>query len=168
VNGATNPNFGRPYFASDSIGKIFTNNRRKAFRATTYATLDLTQKSGLLRHLGKHTVTGVYSDLESSSFFRSYQGYSYTTDLNAYANNPAALTYPDYAAIHYLGGSLANRTSAAGAGIQGLDGAPRPADHWHRVALRQPHQHLGAEARPSRSSDPTAASTSSTRTPRAR
>ena len=120
VNGATNPNFGRPYFASDSIGNNFTENRRKAFRATTYATLDLTQKSGLLRHLGKHTVTGVYSDLESSSFFRSYQGYSYTTDLNVYANNPSALTYPDYAAIHYLGPSMANRTSAAGAGIQGL------------------------------------------------
>ena len=120
VNGAINPNFGRPYFASDSIGNNFTENRRKAFRATSYATLDLTRESGLRRHLGKHTLTGVYSDLESSSFFRSYQGYSYTTDLNVYANNPAALTYPDYAAIHYLGGSLANRTSAAGAGIQGL------------------------------------------------
>jgi len=120
VNGAINPNFGRPYFASDSIGNNFTENRRKAFRATSYATLDLTRESGLRRHLGKHTLTGVYSDLESSGFFRSYQGYSYTTDLNVYANNPAALTYPDYAAIHYLGGSLANRTSAAGAGIQGL------------------------------------------------
>lgn len=126
VNGAPNPNFGRPYFASDPLGNNIVDTDREAFRATAYATMDLTRKNGFLRHLGKHTFTGVYSDLESSTFARSYQRYAYTLDQNVYANNPASLNYPNYAAIHYLGGSLANRTSAAGANISGVTALHAP------------------------------------------
>lgn len=120
VNGAPNPNFGRPYFASDSIGNYIVDTNRDAFRATVYGALDFSGRAGLLRHLGRHVFTGVYSDLEHSTFFRSHQGYAYATDLNAYANNPASLSYPDYAAIHYLGNSIAGLSSPAGANVQGL------------------------------------------------
>ena len=36
VDGSPNPNFGRPYVASDSIGNNFADTTREAFRATAY------------------------------------------------------------------------------------------------------------------------------------
>jgi outer membrane receptor protein involved in Fe transport len=126
VDGAPNPNFGRPYVASDSIGNNYVDTRRDAKRATAYATLDLKNHAGWLRHLGKHVFTGTYTDQGNDNFYRSINGYSYGLDLNAYANNPTATTYPAYAAIHYLGPSLANLSSPAGANIQGITAVHTP------------------------------------------
>jgi len=126
VDGVTNPNFGRPYVASDSIGNNYVTATREAKRATAYATLDLRKRDGLLRHLGRHIFTGTYTDQSNDNFNRSINGYSYGLDLNAYANNPTATTYPGYAAIHYLGSSLANLNSAAGANISGITALHTP------------------------------------------
>ncbi|MBI4623359.1 MAG: hypothetical protein HY736_09100 [Verrucomicrobia bacterium] len=126
VDGSPNPNFGRPFVASDSIGNNFADTTREAFRATGYGTLDLRKKEGLLRFLGRHVFTGTYTDQQGDNFNRSINGYSYTTDLNVYANNPAATTYPAYAAIHYLGPSIASRASLAGAGISGVTAVHEP------------------------------------------
>ena len=120
VDGAPNPNFGRPYVASDSIGNNFVETRREAKRATAYFKLDFRRREGLLRHLGHHVFTGTYTDQFNSTFYRTINGYSYGLDLNVYANNPTATTYPSYAAIHYLGSSIANLSSPAGAGIPGI------------------------------------------------
>jgi outer membrane receptor protein involved in Fe transport len=126
VDGAPNPNFGRPYVASDSIGNNFVDTTREAARATAYGTLDLRRKTGWLRHLGRHVFTGTYTDQRSENFSRSINGYSYGLDLNVYANNPTATTYPGYAGLHYLGDSIAGRTSAAGAGISGITAEHTP------------------------------------------
>ncbi|MBL9193822.1 MAG: hypothetical protein JNJ82_15830 [Opitutaceae bacterium] len=126
VDGSPNPNFGRPYFASDSIGNYMVDTDREAFRATTYATIDLTRKAGLLRHLGRHVFTGVYSDQESTRLSRTHQGFVYTLDQNVYADNAATQSYPGYVAIHYLGGSIANLSSPAGANIQNLTALHNP------------------------------------------
>ncbi len=126
VDGTANPNFGRPYVASDSIGNNFVDTVREAKRATAYGTLDFRQKSGLARYLGKHVFTGTYTDQGVDSFSRSINGYSYGLDLNVYANNPATTQYPGYAAIHYLGPSLASATSAAGANISGITATHTP------------------------------------------
>jgi len=126
VDGTNNPNFGRPYVASDSIGNNFADSEREAYRGTAYATLDFRQKSGFTRHLGRHVFTGAYTDQKSANFNRSINGYSYGLDLNVYANNPTATTYPGYAAIHYLGPSLANASSPAGANISGITGIHTP------------------------------------------
>jgi len=120
VDGATNPNFGRPYVASDSIGNNFVEATREAKRATAYATLDLRKQGNLLRLLGRHVFTGTYTDQQNANFNRSINGYSYGLDLNVYANNPTATTYPQYAAIHYLGSSIAHLSSPAGARISGV------------------------------------------------
>ncbi|MBL9202390.1 MAG: TonB-dependent receptor plug domain-containing protein [Opitutaceae bacterium] len=120
VDGTPNPNFGRPYVASDSIGNNFVDTKREAKRGTVYGTLDFRQKSGLARWLGKHVVTGTYTDQSVDNFSRSINGYSYGLDLNVYANNPATTQYPGYAAIHYLGPSLAGASSPAGANISGI------------------------------------------------
>ncbi|MES2692078.1 MAG: TonB-dependent receptor plug domain-containing protein [Verrucomicrobiota bacterium] len=126
VDGAPNPNFGRPYVASDSIGNNFADTTREAYRATAYGTLDLRKKEGFLRFLGRHVFTGTYTDQRSENFNRSINGYSYGLDLNVYANNPTATTYPAYAGIHYLGGSIANLTSPAGANISGITSVHTP------------------------------------------
>ncbi|MFO1452016.1 MAG: hypothetical protein U1F61_27880 [Opitutaceae bacterium] len=126
VDGSPNPNFGRPYFASDSIGNYMVDTDREAFRATVYGTIDLTKRNSLLRHLGRHVFTGVYSDQESTRLSRTHQGYVYTLDQNVYADNPATLSYPGYVAIHYLGNSIANLSSPAGANIQGLTALHTP------------------------------------------
>jgi hypothetical protein len=126
VDGSPNPNFGRPYVASDSIGNYMVDTDREAFRATAYATIDLTRKSGLLRHLGRHVFTGTYSDQESTRLSRTHQGFVYTLDQNVYADNAATQSYPGYVAIHYLGGSIANLSSPAGANIQNLTALHNP------------------------------------------
>ncbi|MBM3864735.1 MAG: hypothetical protein FJ381_02400 [Verrucomicrobia bacterium] len=129
VDGAPNPNFGRPYVASDSIGNNFSEVTREAKRATAYATLDLRRRPGWQRHLGRHVFTGNWTDQRNATFNRSINGYSYGLDVNVYANNPAATTYPAYAAIHYLGPSIAQLNSPAGAGISGITAlhVPQPA-----------------------------------------
>ena len=127
VDGKPNANFGRPFVSSDSIGNNLVDATRDALRSTAYATLDLRQKSGLLRHLGKHVFTGSYTDQSVENFSRSISGYSYGLELNAYANNPNTTTYPGYAGIHYLGSSLAGATSAANAHISGITAVHTPA-----------------------------------------
>ena len=126
VDGSSNPNFGRPYVASDSIGNNYADTTRDAFRATAYGTLDFRPKQGWLRHLGRHVFTGNYTDQRSENFNRSINGYSYGLDLNAYANNPTATTYPSYAGIHYLGSSIAGLSSPAGANISAITAVHNP------------------------------------------
>lgn len=126
VDGSPNPNFGRPYFASDSIGNYMVDTDREAFRATAYATADFTQKKSWLRHLGRHVITGVYSDQEMERLSRTHQGYAYTLDQNVYADSASATSYPGYAAIHYLGGSIAGLSSPAGANISNLTALHEP------------------------------------------
>lgn len=126
VDGTPNPNFGRPYVASDSIGNNYVDTTRDAKRATAYATLDLKKQAGWLRHLGKHVFTGTYTDQGNDNFYRSINGYSYGLDLNVYANNPTATTYPSYAAIHYLGPTIANLSTPAGANIPGVTAVHTP------------------------------------------
>jgi hypothetical protein len=126
VDGTPNGNFGRPYVASDSIGNNYVDSKRDAFRSTAYATLDLRKKDGWQRWLGKHVFTGSYTDQSNDNLNRSINGYSYSLDLNAFANNPTATTYPSYAAIHYLGSSIAGLSSPAGANISGITAVHTP------------------------------------------
>lgn len=127
VDGTPNGNFGRPYVASDSIGNNFADTTREAARATAYATLDFRKDDGWRRWLGKHVFTGSYTDQSIDNLNRSINGYSYSLDLNAYANNPSTTQYPGYAAIHYLGKSLATASSAAGANISAITASHIPA-----------------------------------------
>ena len=126
VDGSPNGNFGRPFVASDSIGNNFVDAKRDAFRSTAYATLDLRKRDGWQRWLGKHVFTGSYTDQSNDNFNRSINGYSYGLELNAYANNPTATTYPGYAGLHYLGPSIANLNSPAGANISGITAVHTP------------------------------------------
>ncbi|ACB77041.1 TonB-dependent receptor plug domain-containing protein [Opitutus terrae] len=126
IDGSPNPNFGRPYVASDSVGNNLGHTARESYRATAFAVADFRQKENFLRYLGRHVFTGVYSDLDVYTLNRTYSGYGYERDLNAYANNSSVVTYPQYAAIHYLGSSIADLSSPAGAHIQPLTAVHTP------------------------------------------
>jgi hypothetical protein len=125
-NGVPNPNFGRPMVASDSIGNNFVDITREASRATAYGTLDFRRREGWLRHFGKHVLTGTATDQTVDQLNTSIAGYSYGLELNAYSNNPNLTTYPSYAGIHYLGGSLATAAAATGARIPAITAVHTP------------------------------------------
>jgi outer membrane receptor protein involved in Fe transport len=125
LDGTPNPNFGRPYYASNSGGNM-SENEREAYRATAFAIADFRQKNNWLRHLGRHVFTGVYSKLEVSNFSRGFRGYALDLDANAFDNDPTKVTYPGFSAAHYLGPSIANLSSPAGAYIGNIKSVQEP------------------------------------------
>ncbi len=102
--GPVNPNFGRVFTATSGNGSAVFRDR-ETYRATLFAELDLRKKwdRGLGRWLGRHTGTLLYTD---------YRLVSKNMGVRTVVEGDANL-----ATVHYLGESLANRTSAAGAAI---------------------------------------------------
>ncbi|MCF3650638.1 TonB-dependent receptor plug domain-containing protein [Synoicihabitans lomoniglobus] len=131
VDGSPNPNFGRPFVASDSGGNSFREKEREFTRATVFADLDFSEKDGLLRHLGRHVFTGSYGKQTAETFDRYYNGYGYTLDTNRYGSDPVqGASFPGYqtwAGIHYLGPSIAGLSRAPGANIGGIVADQTPA-----------------------------------------
>lgn len=126
ADGSTNPNFGRPFVADSGAGGGSSSADREAFRLTAFARHDFTKGHGdslLLRLLGRHTVTGLYSDDTRESWSRGWVHYvadsAYKDLINGYGSNPATINssvrsvYP----VIYLGPSLASATTAQGANI---------------------------------------------------
>ncbi len=62
--GATNPNFGRLYIYAPSSDQTINNDDRETIRATAFAKYDFGEKhdGGFLKHLGRHTLTGLWDD----------------------------------------------------------------------------------------------------------
>ena len=128
VDGSTNPNFGRPF-----IGEPLNNNRtnkikRDSDRVTAFVKYPFEERhpdSLIARILGTHTLTGFYNrdrrtqDARSFARFGVDRGYR---DLNLLGANPLSNSNFDenvrmiFPAI-YLGPSIYDRTSAAGANI---------------------------------------------------
>ncbi len=126
ADGTTNPNFGRPFIADSGGGGNSAQSDREAFRLTAYAKHDFDKgrhNSILTRLLGRHTVTGLYSDDSRDSSSRSFSHYSadnaYKDFINGFGspavsiNSSLRSVYP----VIYLGNSLAAATSAQGANI---------------------------------------------------
>jgi hypothetical protein len=130
-DGATNPNFGRPYAASVGWAESQIRDREGA-RVTAYYELDLRKNSRdwLGKLLGKHIVTG---NITSSDYaYESYGGrpnYSGPDYLDSeQASNAGTTTVINRAfssdkrafwMMNYMGPSLANATNAQNGGIQG-------------------------------------------------
>ncbi|MBP7141948.1 MAG: hypothetical protein KBA71_08575 [Opitutaceae bacterium] len=125
-DGTPNKNYGRPYVASDSGGNEAENDR-DAMRATVFGELDFRQNSRWTRYLGRHIFTGLLSRQKEESFSRGFGGYAYDyADLNPYLTTPLA-TYAGYGVVRYLGDSIANLSSPAGAHIGNLKAVQDPA-----------------------------------------
>ena len=128
ADGTTNPNFGRPFIADDGTGGSQSFANREATRLTAYARHDFDRgehRSILTRILGKHTITGLYSDDERENSSRSFVHYvadnGYKDFVNGYGSAPSTIdsTQRKVQQIIYLGKSLKDATTAAGANIPG-------------------------------------------------
>lgn len=121
-----NPNFGRPYIAGGpGRGNSYESDRRN-LRGSIFGELraaDFLDRDGFLaKLLGKHRFNGVYSKEKYQTENRSWQMHANST---AYASfklqgNPDGLQNLPPVAVIYLGPSLANASSAAGAYIPGI------------------------------------------------
>jgi len=102
--GPVNPNFGRVFVATTGNGSAVFRDR-DTYRATAFAELDFAKKwdRGWGRWLGRHTGTLLFTD---------YQLESKNLGVRTVVQGDANL-----ATVHYLGDSLANRSSAAGANL---------------------------------------------------
>jgi outer membrane receptor protein involved in Fe transport len=61
-NGQPNPNLGRLYTRTRTPSTRVNEIDRETFRATAFGELDLTEKDGFLKWLGRHRFTGLYND----------------------------------------------------------------------------------------------------------
>ncbi|MDA0350174.1 MAG: TonB-dependent receptor plug domain-containing protein [Verrucomicrobia bacterium] len=61
-DGRPNPNLGRAYTRVGRPETRFAEINRETFRITAFGELDLTDKDGLLKWLGRHRITGLYND----------------------------------------------------------------------------------------------------------
>lgn len=128
ADGTVNPNFGRPFIADASGGGYWNGVDREAGRLTAYAKHDFDHgehRNLFTRILGRHTLTGLYSDDIRKSYSRNWVQYvadnAYKDFINGFGSAPAAIdsntrkVYP----VIYLGPSLADASSAANAHIPG-------------------------------------------------
>jgi hypothetical protein len=119
LNGQPNPNFGRPYDASDSWDTA-TLERRQALRATAFYTFDsrkyLPEWLGDL--VGTHTLTANYTD--STDFMDTEGGRALETGPDWYQTNPSIAGQPliipngaprAFSTVVYLGNAGSSPTS---------------------------------------------------------
>ena len=133
--GAPNPNFGRPFMASKGT-RSTTGENRSSDRLTAFLELDFARQTERLQWLGRHNFTGF-----ANRFTYDEQNFSGTnrTDLGWVLQARAAVnpvTARDdinsedgtVRTVVYLGPSLANATTAAGANLQGIQTELNPAN----------------------------------------
>jgi hypothetical protein len=129
-NLAPNPNFGRAYvLAGPGTGNSYESDR-EYLRGSLFAELrakDLLNNDFLVKLLGKHRFNGVYSDESYATENRQWRMYAHGQEWAGYWNQTTGASSsfqdrPPTAAV-YLGSSLANAASAAGANLPGI-GAP--------------------------------------------
>jgi outer membrane receptor protein involved in Fe transport len=125
-DGTPNPNVGRPYVSdSGQFGNNSTKSDRENGRATVFLTHDFAREHGrtmLTRLLGRHTITGLYSQDRQKTDRRDFQRFgildpAYRQFLGA---SPAIKFTDNILAVNpviYLGPSLSSRTSISGLGI---------------------------------------------------
>jgi outer membrane receptor for ferric coprogen and ferric-rhodotorulic acid len=120
MDGLPNPNFGRPYFASNGMYNHI-ENLLETYRATAFFRHDFTKKGrGFLRRLlGVQNFSGMYSYYDRVQNTRS--GYDAATDgsLPSTQADPSLGDYLKVSHMVYIGPSLYGRDSLAGTNLQG-------------------------------------------------
>jgi outer membrane receptor protein involved in Fe transport len=127
-DGSVNPNFGRAAILSDAFANNLYATEREAKRVTAFAELratDYMEESLLSRLLGRHVLTGLYSndtaDTERRSWFRYAADALYGDQIN-----DRLLRNRGINTLSYIGPSLADRTSASGANLPRLSAIQLP------------------------------------------
>ncbi len=122
LNGAPNPNFGRPMIAGHGSSSL-SDTRRATSRYTGYYDLDLreTRVPWLGRILGRHMFTASHTDMEVASFSRSGIPVVIGTDYELYEYGAIASKNGANRRVgrfSYLGPSVANATGPQNLGLQ--------------------------------------------------
>jgi outer membrane receptor protein involved in Fe transport len=168
ADGTVNPNFGRPFIVDTGAGGNRMLSDREAFRLTGFAAHDFNKgrQSWFTRLLGRHVLTGLYSNdtskSESYSFVHWVADNAYKDFINGFGSSPATIdsSVRKVAPTIYLGPSLANASNAVDAHIpnpstQGVVGSGsirafdstwiatnvNPADPWQNTFYPVGHQY---------------------------
>ena len=126
VNGATNPNFGRPFLASPGYHGDLSFLDREAFRATAFLDIDFSDymdsESWLTKILGRHRLTANYSDTSTDDEYRGFLNWALGPEIGVLGeiNHEGANHQQKGSAIHYLGPRIDHLSSPAGANIPGI------------------------------------------------
>ncbi len=125
-DGSPNPDAGRPFISdTGQFGQASEKIDRESLRLTAFAEHDFashdTSRSWWRRLLGRHQLTGLISQEDSS--VTSQNWHAYGTD-EAYASEIGVTNFVEntrqFNPVIYLGPSLLGRSSAAGANIPGV------------------------------------------------
>lgn len=121
TDGRPNPNFGRPYTAAS--GYINRDeNKYETARATAFLRHDFRKQWGFFgRLLGVQTVTGLYTEWYRDQLY--YSGVNAAAQVGWIAGTGGTtMSDRNISTVVYLGPSLANASSLAGANIQAIRG----------------------------------------------
>ena len=145
--GAPNPNFGRPFVASNNTRQTAIS-RRTTERLTGYLELDFARNTERFKWLGRHKLTGYLNSYELDE--KNFSGANtldlgWTTATRA-AVNPASArddinsTDGIVRTAVYIGPSLANLSRPQGINLQGIQSQLTPTSatgwHWDRATNR--------------------------------
>lgn len=147
-DGTPNPNVGRP-FVSDS--GAFGNSGRDTDREDTrftavgeYDFRDLNNDSWITRALGRHTVTGLYSQSSVTSQNRSWMRWGTSDDYGSLVNQSIIDdNWRVISAVSYIGPSVLGANSASGLRLDPLGAVQTPTSgeihifdsHWNAPSV---------------------------------
>jgi len=126
ADGTPNPNLGRPFVSDNgAYGNNSYRSNKDTRRLTLFGTHDFSKdgaRTWFNRLLGRHTITGLFDRDENNAEYRSWQRYGADDAYEHFINgNRTPLNIGDNAMVPntviYLGPSLLNQSSAAGARI---------------------------------------------------
>lgn len=127
-DGTENPNFGRPIVFSGFEEGFHNEHKRNSERITGFVDLDMRDRDGLTRWLGRHVITGMLSSYEENIYRVTYATAwsNALSDLHlGNAKNPVQPDQANVGGVHYLGGSIAHMDSPAGARIPNIQANQR-------------------------------------------
>ena len=129
-DGRTNPNYGRPFVASDGVDGGVTFTDRDAQRATVYYELDfndfMDSDSWLARTLGRHVFTANVTSQEIVRESRGTQNFLLGPEIARGGQLDSTINQAKGAAIHYLGDRIDGMSSPSGAYIPGIQAVHTP------------------------------------------
>jgi hypothetical protein len=122
-----NPNYGRPYLMTGAGSGGTYESDRKFYRASLFGELrpnDFFHNDLLLKIIGKQRLNGVFSKEKFFAQNRSWQMYANSQSWAGYyaqnSGNTSSIADRAPNAMIYLGASLKNAATPAGAGIPGI------------------------------------------------
>jgi Outer membrane receptor for ferric coprogen and ferric-rhodotorulic acid len=127
ADGSANPDLGRPYVAAGYGGGSYNESYRDVYRATLVGELradDFLEKSWLTTFLGRHLITGLYTDDTRKTANINWKGAAPEAALLEQVHNisPGVLNSNErnYEWVTYIGPDLRGASSASGANLSRL------------------------------------------------